>query len=152
MQPKTKHTVLLSLLLLVPVLLNSFTADRHNPDHNFSYDSLQPENKFVQVTSGQSRIVSFSFAVDASVSEISLELKDRVLEQKGIILEDTITPVTNGKAASRAMFVFPSDSDIKPGTYYLNILARDTVSGKIIHSGEIPFIVDMEEIIAGCSC
>jgi len=152
MPPKTKYSVLLSLLILVPALWYAFTADRHATDHNFSYGSIQPQNKYVQVTTGQSRIVPFAFAVDATVTEISLELEDQVLRNKGVILEDTRVPVKNGQAASQAVFGFPSQGKIKPGTYYLNILARDSVSGKVIHTGEIPFIVDMEEIIAGCSC
>jgi hypothetical protein len=130
----------------------AFTADRHPVDQNFLYDSPEAQNKYVQVTTGQSRIVPFAFTVDATVTEISLELEDQVLRNKGVILEDTIVPVTNGQATSRAVFGFFPQGDIKPGTYYLNILARDNASGKIIHTGEIPFIVDMEEIIAGCSC
>jgi hypothetical protein len=152
MQPKTRYTMLFSLLLLVPALWYSFTADQPTPNQYFSYNFLQPENTFVQVTRGQSQVVPFAFAVDATVSEIRLELEDIVLQQKGVTLEDSIVSVTNGKAASRAVFGFPAQGVIKPGTYYLNILARDTTSGKIIHTGEIPFIVDMEEIIAGCSC
>jgi len=152
MQPKTRYTVLLSLLIFVPALWYAFTAVQHTHDQNFSYDSVQTLNKYVQITTGQSRIVPFAFTVDATVTEIILEVEDQELWEKGVVLKESIVSVINGQAASQALFVFPSQGEIKPGTYYLNILARDNVSGKIIHTGEIPFIVDMEEIVAGCSC
>lgn len=152
MPSKKRYIVLLSLLILISALWYTFASDRQTANQNFSYDSLQPQIKYVQITTGQSKIVPFAFDIEIDVSEIRLELEDQVLQKKGVTLEDTMVPVRNGKASSRVVFGFPSQKAISPGTYYLNIRALDNTSGKVLHSGEIPFIVDMDEIIGGCSC
>lgn len=117
----------------------------------FSWVVGNTKDSVVQVVTGKTVVVPFEFRVGSTVSEMRFEIKDESLRMKGIFLEDSVIPVKNGMASSRVIFNFQPGAGMKAGRHALTVIARDT-SGKIIRQGEIPFAVDMLDLIWKCSC
>lgn len=119
---------------------------------NFSWGSGNLKDSVVQIVTGTPAVVPFEFSVGSAVSEMRFEIKDESLRMKGISLDDTVVPVKNGMVSSRVIFNVQSGAGMKAGHYALTVIARDTASGKIIREGEIPFAVDLLDLIWKCSC
>jgi hypothetical protein len=118
----------------------------------FTWVSGNPKDSVVPVTTGKTVVVPFEFRVGDDISEMSFEIKDESLRAKGVFFEDTVVPVRNGRVSSKVIFKFQPEDGIKAGRYALTIIARDTATGKIIQEGDVPFTVDMLDLIWKCSC
>lgn len=148
------------LRILIAILLAStatmglsyFVEWYDRPDPHFSYNSGNSNETYIQILTGQQRVVPFTFEINEGVREVRLEIVDEEFWGRGATLADLTVPVEEGLVSSHAMFKFAGQPGLKPGTYRLQLLARDTASGRVLRTGMIPFIVDMEEIIAKCSC
>jgi hypothetical protein len=152
---KRKTFVIICTLAISCVLLfvcKPFFSDGNSGGSHFSWVANNPKDSVVQVVTGKPVVVPFEFRVGSAVSEMRFEIKDESLRMKGISLEDTVVPVRNGTASSRVIFNFQTGTGMKAGRYALTVVARDTASGKIIREGEIPFAVDMLDLIWKCSC
>jgi hypothetical protein len=151
---KRKTFVIICTLAILSVVL--FVCEPFRDGNSgrsyFSWVTGNAKNSVVQVVTGKTVVVPFEFRAGSTVSEVRFEIKDESLWMNGIFLEDTVVPVRNGMASSRVLFNFQSGAGMKAGRYALTVIARDTVSGKIIREGEIPFAVDMLDLIWKCSC
>lgn len=151
---KSKKHFLIGLLVLGVTGFGVYYGipEEFKKDKYFSYKTESPDDIYVQVTTNKPVSVDFEFEVGEHIPKISLRVKDAFLLRRGVSLEQREVLVINGLASSRALFAFTAEDKIKPGTYYLRIAAEDTATGRIIRSGTIPFIVDILETIAKCSC
>jgi hypothetical protein len=96
--------------------------------------------KVAEIPLGKSVVCPFEFGInDPAVSKVNFSIKDDKLAQLGIVIAEEEVAVTEGKAASDAMF------GITPGTrlgdYELAIVAKNAETGEIIGEGVIPFKV-----------
>jgi hypothetical protein len=132
-------------------LLHHFTTV-NKAESYFKWISGNPKDRSVQVSTGKTVVLPIEFRVGAHISGISLAIRDESLQRKGIFLEDSIVPVRNGTASSKVIFNIRPGSGLKAGHYYLTIIARDTATGNTIREGEIPFALDMLDLIWKCSC
>jgi hypothetical protein len=126
--------------------------DGNSGESYFSWVANNTKDSVVQVVTGKPAVVPFEVRVGSAVLEMRFEIKDESQWMKGISLEGTVVPVKNGTASSRVIFNFQTGAGMKAGRYALTVVARDTASGKIIREGEIPFAVDMLDLIWKCSC
>jgi hypothetical protein len=151
---KRKTFVIICTLAISCVLLFVWkpSQDGNSGGSYFSWVAGNTKDSVVQVVTGKPVVVPFEVRVGSAVSEMRFEIKDESQRMKGIFLEDTVVPVRKGMASSRVIFNFQSGAGMKAGCYALTIIARDTVSGKIIREGKIPFAVDMLDLIWKCSC
>jgi hypothetical protein len=106
----------------------------------------------VQVTTGKLSVVPFEFRVDSRVSKVSLTIGDELLKEKGISFEEPVIPTKNGVVFSKVIFNLPLEGRVRPGRYHLTVIARDAVTGRIVKEIDIPFALDMLELIWRCSC
>jgi hypothetical protein len=132
-------------------LLYHFTTV-NKAESYFKWISGNPKDRSFQVSTGETVALPIEFRVGAHISRISLVIRDESLQKKGIFLEDSIVPVRNGTASSKVIFNLRPGSGLKAGHYYLTIIARDTATGNTIREGEIPFALDMLNLIWKCSC
>jgi hypothetical protein len=151
---KSKTFIILGSVLIgvIALFLSRQFTNGGKADPDFRWTSRNPNDSLVQVTTGKTVIVPVEFEAGAGVSEMSFEIKDESLREKGIFLENTVVPVKNGKASSKVIFKLQPEAGIKAGRYYLRIIARDTATGKVVREGELPFGVDMLDLIWKCSC
>lgn len=118
----------------------------------FKWSTGHPQDTVVQVTTGKAAIVPFEFRVEGRVSKVSLAIGDEALKGKGISLEETVVPIRNGVAFSKVIFNILPEGRFRAGHYYLTIIARDAATGRIVRESEIPFALDMLDLIWRCSC
>lgn len=119
-------------------------------DANFKWISPSPALKSVVTTTGNTMSVPFEFRVAENVSEVSLEIEDKAMERMGVYLEKYVVLVTEGVASSTA--IFRLNKGIRAGHHRLKIIAKDKATGDVISIGEIPFNVNMLDVIWECSC
>jgi hypothetical protein len=150
---KRKTFVIICTLAISCVLLFVWkpSQDGNSGGSYFSWVAGNTKDSVVQVVTGKPVVVPFEVRVGSAVSEMRFEIKDESLRGKGISLESAVVPVKNGVASSKVTFNFHSGAGMKAGRYALTVIGRDT-SGKIIRQGEIPFAVDMLDLIWKCSC
>ncbi len=67
-------------------------------------------------------------------------------------MEQSVVPVVQGAAYSKAIFQMHPDRNLKAGRYLLGITVSNTKTGKIISEGDIPFALDMLDLLWKCSC
>jgi|MudIll2142460700_1097286.scaffolds.fasta_scaffold20885_4 hypothetical protein len=142
-------TFIVSCIALL--LVHQFTPGNNAGSH-FSWGSGNQKDSVVQVTTGKTVVVPFEFRVGNNVSEVRLAIRDESLRERGAFLEKTAVPVRNGMVSSKAIFKFQPGAGIKAGRYALTIIARDIATGITIREGEIPFDVDILDLIWKCSC
>ncbi|MFI5296356.1 MAG: hypothetical protein ACHQ0Y_15185 [Thermodesulfovibrionales bacterium] len=118
----------------------------------FKWSKGNPQDTVVQVTTGKEAIVPFEFRVEGRVSKVSLAIGNESLKGKGISFEETVVPVRNGVASSKVIFNILPEGRVGAGRHYLTIIASDVGTGRIIREGEIPFALDMLDLIWRCSC
>jgi hypothetical protein len=152
MQRKTFVIICTLAISCIVLFVWKPSKDGNRGGSYFSWAAGNTKDSVVQVVTGKSVVVPFEFRVGSTISEIRFEIKDETQWRKGIFLDDTVVPVKNGTASSRVIFNFQSGAGMKAGRYALTVIARDTTSGKIIWEGEIPFAVDMLDLIWKCSC
>lgn len=133
------------------LLVHSFTTCNNTGSH-FSWGSGNPKDSVVQVTTGKTVVVPFEFRVGNNVSEVRLAIRDGSLQGKGVFVEGTAVPLRNGMASSKVIFKFQPGAGVKAGRYPLTIIGRDTATGITIREAEIPFDVDILDLIWKCSC
>jgi hypothetical protein len=150
---RRKTVIICSIFIscLALLLFFLFKSGDH-AESSFRWISGNPKDRVVQVTTGKTAVVSFEFRVGDNVSEVWLAIRDELLQKKGVFLEGTVVPVRNGVASSKVIFKFQPGAGMKAGRYALTIIAKDTASGKLIREGEIPFVVDILDLIWKCSC
>ncbi len=117
---------------------------------NFRWISPNPALKSVITTTGNIVSVPFEFRVADNISEVSLEIEDKAMERMGVYLEKYVVLATEGIAASTA--IFRLNKGISDGHHRLKIIAKDTATGDVISIGDIPFNVNMLDMIWRCSC
>jgi hypothetical protein len=118
----------------------------------FKWSTGDRQDTVVQVTTGKAAIVPFEFRVEGIVSKVSLAIGNESLKEKGISFEETVVPMKNGVAFSKVIFNIRPEGRLRAGRYYLTIIARDAATGRIVREGDLPFAVDMLELIWRCSC
>ena len=118
----------------------------------FKWSTGDPQDTVVQVTTGKAAIVLFEFRVEGRVSKVSLAIGDEALKEKGISFEENVVPVRNGVAFSKVIFNVRPEGRLRAGRYHLAIVARDAATGLIVREDEIPFALDMLDLIWRCSC
>lgn len=151
MEKSKRPIFVLSVVLSILILFGfSYLTNAKKNDPYFNYDNGANSSGFVQVISGSRVNVPFEFLVGETSKDVRLEIKDSHFVENGASLRNSVVPVKNGIASSAAIMQFPA-KQVKPGTYFLKIEAKDS-SGKILRTGEIPFTVDMHEIVSTCSC
>jgi hypothetical protein len=126
------------------------TPNKNNP--YFNYGAKDNRNGLIQVADDQRVEVPFVFDISQGISEVSLEFFGEHTQVSGIVLTDNTAVVVNGKVTSRVVIQFDSKPALKAGTHFLTLVARDTVTGKIVRKGEIQFTYNMHEVISKCSC
>lgn len=136
--------------LLVGVVALSFSGLVRSYKKSGSYFKWSTEDRqdtVVQVTTGKAAIVPFEFRVEGIVSKVSLAIANESLKEKGISFEETVVPMKNGVAFSKVIFNIRPEGRLRASHYYLTIIARDAATGRIVREGEIPFALDMLELI-----
>ncbi len=154
MQIRSKVLIGICCLLVVIVAL-SFSGLFGSGKKSGSYCKWSTGNSqdtVVQVTTGKATIVPFEFRVEGRVSNVILVIGDESLKEKGISFEETVVPVRNGVAFSKVIFNIRPEDTLRAGRYYLPIIARDAATGSIVRKDEIPFALDMLDLIWLCSC
>lgn len=152
MKRKTFVSICILAVLSVVLFVGEPFRDGYSGRSYISWITGNAKNGVVQVVTGKRVVVPFEFRAGSAVSEMRFEIKDESLWMNGIFIEDTVVPVRNDIASSKLIFNFQSGAGMKAGRYALTVIARDTVSGKVIREGEIPFAVDMLDLIWECSC
>lgn len=154
MQIKNKVLIGICCLLVVIVALSfsGLVGSAKKSGSYFKWSTGDPQDTVVQVTTGKAAIVPFEFRVEGRVSKVSLAIGDESLKEKGISFEETVVPMRNGVAFSKVIFNIRPEGRLRAGRYHLNIIARDAATGRIVREGEIPFALDMLDLIWRCSC
>ena len=142
--------IFLISVFFVAIFMDAFAG--YSSDPSFGYISGDPGSRFVNVYTGKTHIVPFEFKAEPDVSSVRLEIEDGSLRERGIYIEDNIVPVNGGTASSKAIFKISPGAKIKAGQYNLVIIARSATNGKIIGKGDIPFALNMNEVLWKCSC
>lgn len=152
-QGKT-HSIGISavLFLAIALLLYHLYTKSNAADPSFRWISGNPGDRSVQVETGKTLVVPFIFRISDEIAETVLSIRDESWLKKGVLLKDPIVPVRNGIASSQVIFNFQPEAGIESGHYTLMVVARDAATGNIVHEGNIPFIVDMLDLIWKCSC
>jgi len=141
--------------LLVGVVALSFSGligSGMKSGSNFKWSTGALQATVVQVTTGKAAVVPFEFRVEGIVSKVSLAIGDESLKEKGISFEETVVPMRNGVAFSKVIFNIRPEGRLRAGRYNLTIIARDAATGRVVREGEIPFALDMLDLIWRCSC
>jgi hypothetical protein len=149
---KKKTLVYIFGFFILCIALLAYGQFNDSGGEYFSWRSGDMKDSVVQITTGKPATVHFELRVGDATSEMLFEIKDESAGTKGIFLEDTTVQVRNGKASSKLIFDFHSGDGTKAGYYAVTIIAKDAVSGKSLWKGEIPFAVDMLDLIWRCSC
>ncbi len=153
MKTPQKYSIIFAVFAAFCVLTIYISSASPKIDPNFSYKSGSPSSSYVQVMPDWPVDVPFSFNIDPGTTEVVLELVDaETLYASGIELKSNTVSVANGIASSKALFDMKKDNSMRPGTYSMKIIAKDKNTGEVVKTGKIPFIVNMEQIIARCSC
>jgi len=151
-----RNKVLLGIcfLLVVSVVLSfsGLVGSGKKSGSYFKWSTGDPQDTVVQVTTGKVAIVPFEFRMEGRVSKVSLAIGDEALKEKDISFEETVVPVKNGVAFSKVIFNIRPEGRFRAGHYHLTIIARDVATGRIVREGEIPFALDMFDLIWRCSC
>jgi hypothetical protein len=132
-------------------LLHPFTTG-DSAGNAFRWVPANPGDRFVEVATGKKVVVPFEFQVGPDVREMSFDIKEESLRGKGVFIEGAVTEVRDGMASSRVVFDLRPGAGLRAGHYSLTVIARDAATGDIVRKGEIPFGVDIREIIWKCSC
>lgn len=119
-------------------------------NESFRWIASSPAMKSVTTTTGNTVSVPFEFTVKENISAVSLEIKNKAIEQMGVYLENDVVLVREGIASSTA--VFRLNKGVNYGHHRLAIIAKDVATGAVVSTGEIPFNVNMMDIIWKCSC
>lgn len=141
--------IIISIFILCIGLLYYGLTD-NGADSNFRWISPNPALSSVMTTTGKALSIPFEFRVEKNISEISVEIADKAMEQMGVHLDTPVIQVNNGVAASTV--TFRVNKAISDGHHKLKIIAKDKVTGNVISTGIIPFNVNMLDIIWKCSC
>jgi hypothetical protein len=154
MQVRSKVLLGICCLLVVIVALSfsGLVGSGKKSGSYFKWSTGDPQDTVVQVTTGKAAIVPFEFRVEGRVSMVSLAIGDESLKEKGISFEETLVPMRNGVAFSKVIFNIRPEGRFRAGHYHLTIIARDAATGRIVREGEIPFALDMFDLIWRCSC
>jgi len=108
------------------------------PKITFKWASTKAGATKAQVSIGRGVVCPFEFAgVAPKVKKVKLSIKDEKLAKMSIIVADEEVAVTEGKAASSAMFSVPAGTRL--GNYELTVVAKDAATGEVIGEGIIPF-------------
>ena len=132
-------------------LLRLFTID-DSAESFFRWISDSPEYHIVQVATGKKVVAPFEVKIGANIKEVSFDIKEESLQKSGVSIEGAVVQVRDSIASSQVIFNFRPEAGIKAGHDYLTIVARDTSTGSIIREGEMPFAVDILDLIWKCSC
>lgn len=153
---QTRSKVLIGICCLVVVIIALFfsglVGNVKKSGPYFKWSKGNPQDTVVQVTTGKEAIVPFEFRVEGRVSKVSLAIGDESLKEKGISFEEPVVPVRNGVASSKVIFNILPEGRVRAGRYYLTIIVSDVETSRIIREGEIPFALDMLDLIWRCSC
>ena len=153
---RARNILLIMILPAAVIAVGLVSTQRfekgHSYDPSIRWTSPNAQSPVLQITSGKTTAVPFRVSVEGSISDVSLSIKDEALKEKGISLEQSIVPVIDGIASSKAIFQIRPDSNIKPGRYLLGITVSNTKTGKIVNEGDMPFALDMLDLIWKCSC
>jgi hypothetical protein len=108
------------------------------PKTTFKWTPTRAGVTKAQVVIGRGVVCPFEFAgVDPKVKKVKLSIKDEKHVKMGIIVADEEVAISEGKAASSAMFSVPAGTRL--GNYELTIVAKDAATGEVISEGMIPF-------------
>ena len=140
------------LVVIAALAFSGLVGSGKKSGSYFKWSTGDPQDTVVQVTTGKAAIVPFEFRVEGGVLKVSLAIEDEVLKEKDISFEETVVPVKNGVAFSKVIFNIRPEGRFRAGHYHLTIIARDAATGRIVREGEIPFALDMLDLIWRCSC
>jgi hypothetical protein len=152
MRSKVLLGIFCLLVVIVALSFSGLVGSGKKSGSNFKWSTGDPQDTVVQVTTGKAAIVPFEFGVEDRVSKVSLAIGDESLKEKGISFEETVVPMRNGVVFSKVIFNIRPEGRLRAGRYHLTIIARDAATGRIVKEGEIPFALDMLELIWRCSC
>lgn len=153
MKRKKVYIVICSVIALgIAVLLvqTSMTGNKTDPDFRWVLGNM--EYSPVYLTTGKTVVVPFEFRVGGHVSEVSLLLEGDAVQQKGIVLEDTVVKAENGTVSSKVIFRLQPEATMRAGRYHVAVVASDAATQGIIRRGEIPYVLNMLDLIWKCSC
>jgi hypothetical protein len=119
---------------------------------SFRWSTGVAQDTVIHITTGKAVVVPFEFRVESKVSTVSLAIGDASLQEKGIAFEETAIAVKNGVAFSKVIFNIRTEGRLRAGRYHLTIIATDAATGRIVSEGELPFNLDMLDLIWRCSC
>lgn len=140
------------LVVIVALSFSGISGSGRKSGSYFKWSTGGPQDTVVQITTGKAATVPFEFRVEGSVSTVSLAIGNASLQEKGIAFEETVIAMKNGLAFSNVIFNIRPEGRLRAGRYHLTIIARDAATGRIVSEGELPFNLDMLDLIWRCSC
>jgi hypothetical protein len=154
MQIRSKVLIGICCLLVVIAALafSGLVGSGKKSGSYFKWSTGDLQDAVVQVTTGKAAIVPFEFRVEGRVSKVSLAIGNESLKEKGISFEEPVVPMRNGVASSKVIFNIRPEDRLWAGRHYLTVIVRDAATGRIVREGEIPFALDMLDLIWRCSC
>ncbi len=148
MNSRRLFLVTLSTALMAILFYYGLTDNETNA--NFRWISPKPALKSVMTTTGNEVSIPFEFRVEPSISEVRMEIGDKAMELMGVYLDKSVIKVNSGIAASTVTFRL--NKAISDGHHRLKIIAKDNATGNVIGEGEIPFNVNILDVLWKCSC
>lgn len=145
-----KRTFMISSFIFLFAFLFYYGLPENKTNADFRWISPNPALKSVITTTGNSVSIPFEFKVEKNISEVTLEIEDKTMEHMGVYLEKAAVEVKDGVAASVATFRLTKA--ISDGHHRLKIIAKDNATGNVIGEGEIPFNVNILDVLWKCSC
>jgi hypothetical protein len=140
------------LVVIVALFFSGLVGSGKKSGSYCKWSTGGSQDTVVQVTTGKATIVPFEFRVEGKVSKVSFAIGAESLKEKGISFEETVVPVRNGVALSKVIFNIRPEVRLRAGRYHLTIIARDAATGGVVREDEIPFALDMLDLIWLCSC
>lgn len=126
------------------------TPNKNNP--YFIYGTNENRNDLIHVIDNKKVEVPIFFEIGQESSEVSLTFSGEYSEMTGLSMSDKAVTVVDGKAVSKVIILFNSNTTLKAGTHFLSVMASDAATGRILRKGEIRFSYNMHELIGKCSC
>jgi len=124
--------------------------NRNNP--NFSYGPDGNQDNPINIIYNYRTEVPITFNIDPGIPEVVLEFSGEHAKLEGISLHDHSVRVIDGKASSKVIILFNRKPNLKAGTHYLTVIAKNPKTGTVIRMGKIMFNYNMHEVIRNCSC
>lgn len=140
------------VIALAILAFSDWVTTPNRKNSYFSYWSGEIRNGPVNVTDSNRVEVPITFDIGPGVSEVRLEFSGKHSRLAGLTLLDSLVRVVDGKAASTVIILFDIKPDIKAGTHFFEVVAKNSPAGKVIREGIIQLNYNMHEVIGKCSC